>query len=61
MKRFGLWLTMAAMFSLPVLVFVNASGGSPDATKGNGAVKVNKTHPTHKPHKPRNTDRKRRK
>ena len=29
MKRFQLWLTTAIMFSLPALVFAQATGGSP--------------------------------
>ena len=28
MKRFGLWLTIGILFSLPVLVFAQATGGS---------------------------------
>jgi len=30
MKRFELWLTTVIMFSLPALVFAQATGGSPD-------------------------------
>ena len=28
MKRFGLWLTVGIVFSMPVLVFAQATGGS---------------------------------
>jgi hypothetical protein len=40
MKRFGLWLTVGIMFSLPALVFAQATGGSTDSKiKEGGAVK----------------------
>ena len=41
MKRFELWLTTAIMFSLPALVFAQATGGSPgkllEKGKGTGS------------------------
>jgi len=39
MKRFGLWLTMAVMFSLPALVFAQATGGSTDSKVKNTSGK----------------------
>jgi hypothetical protein len=39
MKRSGLWLAIAIMFSLPALGLAQATGGSPGKALENGATK----------------------
>jgi hypothetical protein len=44
MKKFALWLTMVIMFSLPALVFAQATGGSTDkAAKEEGTGRKGRT------------------
>ena len=40
MKRFGLWLTIVSMFSLPGMVFAQATGGSTCSAAKEGTGKT---------------------
>jgi hypothetical protein len=43
MKRFGLWLTIGILFSLPVLLFAQATSGSPNTQIDDGTGKKKTT------------------